>query len=367
MTGALLPEGFRDRLPPAAEAAARVLHAVVDTCTAHGYDRVQPPLVEYEAGLMQWLGKTGDGTLLFRASDPHDGAAVGLRPDITGQIARIAATRLGAAPRPLRLAYAGQVLRARAGQIDPARERTQVGAELIGADSVAAVREVLLVAIEALAAAGVGAISVDLTLPELVPALAYGPWPVPDPDALAAALDAKDAGSLAALGGERYRGLLEAAGPAGTAIARLRALGIGTGLVDRLEALVIGVPGVRITIDPTERHGFEYQSWIGFSLFGAVAGAPARTEIGRGGAYLVRHPDGTTEAACGFSLYTDALVDAGLGVVRRDCVFLPWGTAPDIGRTLRAAGHRTIAALSPDDEGPAATHRWTGSEIVRKG
>jgi ATP phosphoribosyltransferase regulatory subunit len=111
---ALLPEGFRDRLPPAAEAAAGLTRAIVDGFAAHGYERIAPPLVEHEAGLAAWLGKPLGGAL-FRASDPATGAALAIRPDITGQVARIAATRLADAPRPLRLAYAGPVLRARAG------------------------------------------------------------------------------------------------------------------------------------------------------------------------------------------------------------------------------------------------------------
>lgn len=365
MTGALLPEGFRDRLPPGAEASASVLRTIIDTCAAHGYERVQPPLVEYEAGLAQWLDKAG-GTPLFRSSDPQNGAALAIRPDITGQIARIAATRLADAQRPLRLAYGGQVLRARASQIDPARERTQAGAELIGSDSVAAVAEVLNMSVEALTRAGVGAISVDLTLPELVATLAAGPWKVANPVAVAAALDGKDAGSLRTLGAERYRALLDAAGPAESALTALAGLGIEAALIDRLSELVVGLSGVRVTIDPTERHGFEYQSWVGFSLFGQADDQPIRAEIGRGGAYLVRHPDGTTEPACGFSVYVDSLVDAGLGRRETPRVFLPHGTPPEVGARLRREGRATVAALSPDDVPAVGDYLWNGAEIVAK-
>jgi ATP phosphoribosyltransferase regulatory subunit len=110
-----------------------------------------------------------------------------------------------------------------------------------------------------------------------------------------------------------------------------------------------------LTLDPTERHGFEYQSWIGFSLFGRGLSG----EVGRGGSYAVLHPGGREEAAVGFSLYIDPLVDAGLGVVERRHVFLPVGTEPAAGAALRAEGWTTIAALSEADD-PAAlgcTHR----------
>src|SRR3546814_12845846 len=88
-----------------------------------------------------------------------------LRPDMTAQVGRIAATRLAQAPRPLRLCYAGPVIKLRANQLRPEREMTQVGAELIGTDSVAAAVEIVTIAIEALEFAGLSGITVDFTLP----------------------------------------------------------------------------------------------------------------------------------------------------------------------------------------------------------
>ncbi len=103
--------------------------------------------------------------------DPISQRMIGLRADMTPQIARIATTRLKDAPRPLRLFYAGQVLRVRGGEIRAERQVGQVGAELIGSDAVAADIEVAAVAAEALTALGIAGLSVDLTLPTLVPAL----------------------------------------------------------------------------------------------------------------------------------------------------------------------------------------------------
>jgi ATP phosphoribosyltransferase regulatory subunit len=363
LRGALLPPGFRDRLPPAAEAASQLVRTVVDAFAARGYERVAPPLVEAEASLQRWLGKPLGGAL-FRTSDPTTGEGLALRPDITGQIARIAATRLSAAPRPLRLAYAGPVLRGRAGQLSPERELTQAGAELVGSDDVPALAELITTALEALSAAGVTDLSVDLTTPELVPELAAGAWPVSDVEGLLAALDGKDWGALDA---ERtpYRALLEAAGGAEAALPRLAR--IAPELTARLSALAAALPGVRITIDPTERHGFEYHSWVGVSLFGSVGGTPLRSEIGRGGAYRVRHPDGTDERAAGVSLYLDMLVDAGLGASARRRIFLPEGTSADTGARLRADGWATVQALSPMDSDEGCSHIWHGDKPVAKG
>jgi ATP phosphoribosyltransferase regulatory subunit len=334
------------------------LRTCVDVAGAHGYQRVQPPLVEHEEELSTWLG-TGGGQLL-RAADPLTGAALALRPDITAQVARIAATRLAEEPRPLRLAYGGPVVRGRGTELEPARELVQAGAELIGSDGEAALREVLGVAVEALATAGVESISVDLTLPSLVAELAAHAWPVADVAAVARALDAKDAGALHGLGALDYALLLEAAGPAESALARLEAAGPALApALARLRPLVQELEDVRVTIDPTERHGFEYQS-LGFSLFGAVGGGPLRGEIGRGGAYHVRHPARGAEPACGFSLYLDPLIDAGLGQTVGRRLFLPAGTSRETAARLRKEGWATIAALSDGEQPSGCTHVLDG-------
>lgn len=347
MMNGLLPEGLRDRLPPEAEAAAAILRAVIDAIAAHGYGRVSPPLAEFEEELAGRL-KSARSKDLLRVIDPVSQRTLALRPDITAQIGRIATTRMTGAPRPLRLCYGGPVLKLRATQLRPERELIQAGAELVGSDSVAAAIEVIEIAIEALEAAGVTGITLDLTLPDLVDTLAAGPWPLETgkAEAVNAALDAKDAGALRAAGGETYLPLIAAAGPLDHAIAALRTLGLGDILESRLDALeaIAKALGdrVRITLDPTERHGFEYQSWIGFSLFGDELTG----EAGRGGSYTILHADGLEEPAIGFSLYLDPLVDAGLmqGTARR--VFIPLGTPSEAAAKLRAEGWITVAAIS---------------------
>jgi len=361
----LLPEGLRDRLPPEAEAASRLMHRVIVAIGRHGYERVSPPLAEFEESLVGRL-KSSRAQDLLRMVDPVSQRMLALRPDITAQIGRIAATRMGHAPRPLRLAYGGPVIKLRATQLRPERELAQAGAELIGSDSIAAVTEVILVALDALKAAGVKDITVDLTLPDLVDRLATDAMPI-DPSRVTevrALLDAKDAGGLAAAGADAYLPLLSAAGPIDSALARLRALDRTQALDSRLAgieqiAAAIG-DGVALTLDPTERHGFEYQSWIGFSLFGGGLTG----EIGRGGSYTIMHADGREEAAVGFSLYIDPLVDIGLGVEPARRVFLPLGHDAAAAATLRGEGWTTVAALSAQDEPNNCTHRLEGSQPV---
>ncbi|RZL98467.1 MAG: ATP phosphoribosyltransferase regulatory subunit, partial [Sphingomonas sp.] len=232
-TSGLLPEGFHDRLPPHADEAARVEARVLEAARLHGYERVDPPLAEFAAELAQRL-KAGGLTDAVRFVDPVGQATLAIRPDLTAQVARIAATRMGHHPRPVRLSYAGSVLKLRGRQLAPARELRQVGAELIGLDTVAAAREIVGVAVDAVAAAGVGAVSIDFTLPDLVDALAAGPLPVAAEalPALRDRLDAKDAGGVAAIA-PAYLPLVEAAGPFDAALARLRALDEGGVLATR--------------------------------------------------------------------------------------------------------------------------------------
>ena len=345
----LLPEGFRDRLPPQAEVAARVSRAMLDVLASYGYARVAPAMAEFESVLAKHGGDANRNQHL-RFTDPVSGHTLALRGDITVQVGRIATTRMKDAPRPLRLAYHGQVLRLRAKQLRPERELTQLGAELVGNDSVAAACEIVGVAMDALDAAGVKDITIDFTLPDLVERLAEKALPLAADkiDAVRSELDMKDAGGLSALGADAYLPLLAATGSFAEAVEKLRAIDAGGALASRiraLEAIASTVAGrANVTLDPTERHGFEYQSWFGFSLFSAQCSG----EIARGGSYRLGE-----EPAIGFSAYIDPLIDAGLAQGERRRLFLPLGTLPSKAAALRAEGWVTVSALSEDDTAEA--------------
>src|SRR6187551_904516 len=222
----LLPEGLEDRLPQSTAAAARIERAVLAVLDAHGYDRVRPPLIEF----MQSIARRMDGVKtrkLFRFVDPKSLRTLALRSDMTPQVGRIAATGLAGKPRPLRLCYAGQVARIAGDQLDPRREALQLGAELIGSDTVAAAAEVVELAIASLEAAGASGISVDFTLPDLVDTLAAAEFPLTaeQVQAVRRELDAKDAGGLREAGGEAYVPLLYASGPFAEARSEERRVG----------------------------------------------------------------------------------------------------------------------------------------------
>ncbi|MDD9928207.1 MAG: ATP phosphoribosyltransferase regulatory subunit, partial [Rhodospirillaceae bacterium] len=111
-TKALLPDGLRDGLPPDAAHESAIAARLVEAFGRFGYARVEPPLVEFEDTLLDGAAAS-IANATFRLMDPVSQRMMGVRADMTLQVARIATTRLANAPRPLRLAYAGQVLRVR--------------------------------------------------------------------------------------------------------------------------------------------------------------------------------------------------------------------------------------------------------------
>jgi ATP phosphoribosyltransferase regulatory subunit len=305
----LLPEGLEDRLPRAAATATRVMRTIHGVMEGHGYDRVLPPMIEFERSLASRMAGISSRRM-FRFVDPQSLRMMALRSDITPQIGRIAGTRLAA--RRVRCAVlcgAGrhhQGRRARSGARKAAmRRRTD------RRDNVAAAAEVVAVAIEALQAAGAG-VSVDFTLPDLVDTLAERAcrWRRARSTRCAAnsiprmpAAWSRRAGrpmsrcsmppAISPRRSTSWRRSMRAA--------RWRAVSPPARDCARLGGRA------RLTLDPAERHGFEYQSWFGFVLYAeGVRGA-----LGRGGTYRIAVPDGMEhgEVATGFSLYPDALID----------------------------------------------------------
>ncbi len=360
----ILPEGLEDYLQPGAARATRAMRAALDTLDGHGYDRVRPPLVEFEQSMATRMANVS-ANRMFRFVDPASLQMLALRSDMTVQVGRMAATSLNAAPRPLRLCYAGEVATIAPEGLDPARQSLQIGAELVGGDSAEAAAEIATLAIAALRAAGAENIGIDFTLPDLVDTLSENALPLPAEkrEAVRRELDMKDAGALKAVGGEAYLPLLYAAGPFEQALAHIAAIDAGGALASRIAGLRkvaehIG-DSARITLDPTERHGFEYQSWFGFTLYAdGVRGA-----MGRGGTYAI---GGTDEVATGFSLYLDPLVRVLPDQPPHRTAYLPPDHDKEVAADLRAKGWRTVNALI-ESENPVAlgcTHRLEGAEPV---
>src|SRR5690606_15770075 len=187
-------------LPPDAAFEAAMVERLMAAFAAWGYDRVKPPLLEFEDALLSGMGEAM-ASHTFRLMDPVSQRMMGLRADMTPQVGRIAASRLKNAPRPLRLSYAGQVLRVKGEQMRPERQIGQAGIELIGAESAAADAEAVLLAADALRQVGINDLVVDLNAPMLAVSFLRDSG-FADPAPLIAALDRKDAAAVKQLGGE---------------------------------------------------------------------------------------------------------------------------------------------------------------------
>jgi ATP phosphoribosyltransferase regulatory subunit len=352
---ALLPIGMADILPPDATFEADILNQLMTTFSSNGYERIKPPLIEFEDGLLCGLG-TAMATQTFRLMDPISQRMMGVRADMTPQVARIAATRLKKSARPLRLSYSGDVLRVKGTQLRPERQFTQVGAEIIGAGKAQADAEVVLLAIEALSNLGVKGLSVDLAIPTLIPALCNELMVSSDIEAqLRMALDRKDAASVNGLsdqigqsGSQLFSALLGAAGPADKTMQAMNTMRFGpkaaakrTTLNTVVDLIKIAVNDTQITIDPVENRGFEYHNGVTFTIFAHGV----RGEIGSGGRYLIENGTPAGEAATGFTLFMDTILRALPRPKSQDRIYLPFGTSSVIARKLRADGWIAVNGL----------------------
>jgi ATP phosphoribosyltransferase regulatory subunit len=379
---ALLPHGLRDTLPPDARIEADTVERLMAILGQYGYDRVKPPIVEFESSLLEGPG-AAMAQETFRLMDPISHRMIAVRADMTLQIARIATTRLVKSPRPLRLSYAGQVLRVHGSQLRPERQVGQVGAELIGSAAPEADAEVIAIAAEALHAVGVPGLSVDLTLPVLVPIILEALGVAGRPAAqLRAALDHKDAAAIAEIGGpaaEILGGLMAAAGPADRTLEQIRAIALPANAAAEVAALAEIVklirqaaPDLMLTIDPVENRGFEYHTGVTFTIFARNI----RGELGRGGRYIaggyqaenyVRRDPPEPQPATGFTLYTDTVLRALIFGPEPPRVFLPHGTERVIGVELRAGGWTTVAGLAPVGDPAEEARRLGCSHVLVEG
>jgi ATP phosphoribosyltransferase regulatory subunit len=376
---ALLPAGLHDVLPPRAAQESTVIGAIMDVFTSCGFEQVKPPLVEFEATLAG-NGANGGGSLagqMFRLMDPVSQRMMGVRADITLQVARIAGTRLSDVPRPLRLSYAGQVLRVRGNQLRPERQFAQAGVELIGADEVAADVEVIVLAAETLKTAGIAEPTIDINSPALVAnvlaELDLSTGAVAD---LRESLDRKDIGETEQIlrregaiftgGAKALCAMIASVGPAEEVVGELQAIELPAAARDevtRLAAVVAGVraalPDLSLTLDPVEYRGFEYQTGVSFTLFAEGV----RGELGRGGRYVTE----AGEPATGVSLYLDTIMRAVPEAKRAPRVYLPGDTAYAAGRALRDEGWITVNGFEDVTDVAAEARRLACTHYLADG
>lgn len=355
----LLPEGISDVLPSEARFLEKLRRSAVDLYRGYGYELVMPPLLEYTDSLLTGVGADLDLRTL-KLVDQVSGRLLGLRADITPQVARIDAHILNRAG-VVRLCYAASVLHARPLHPLATREPFYVGAELYGHPSVAADAEVLELAVRSLALAPVAQVRFDLGHTRILRALLeLDPAAQRLADEIVAALSTKDAAALAALSAE----LAAPAGPALRALARLHggeevlaaaraelpsspALAAALDELQQLVAVLRRV-GAAVSIDLADLHGFRYHTGATFAAY--AAGWPVA--LARGGRYDdIGRAFGRARPATGFSIDLRELTRLNQGTSAR-AILAPAGDDGQLAalvETLRAAGEVVIRRLGDDD------------------
>lgn len=319
-----LPTGVRDFLPRAARRRRAIAQRLLDTFESWGYQRIITPLFECADVLERGLGADARSAAI-RFIEPATGQVVALRPDITPQIARIAATRMADLGGPVRLCYEGAVARMTSGARGQ-REVLQAGVEFLDAGGPVADAELLALAAAALSTSAVAERSLDvghvvltrLALAELEDAS--------QEEQLTTCLRRKDRLGVAraahGLPG-RQRKLLESLptlfGDPALVLRRARKLALPKLAhvdLDKLEktlegALAAADKGVdlleNLTLDLGELRGFEYYTGMRVNAFVAGAGGP----VLRGGRYdglIERY--GRCSQATGFAVDIEALAQA---------------------------------------------------------
>jgi len=351
----LLPEHIADVLPSEARKIEELRRLMLDNFRLYGYELVMPPLLEYVESLMTGAGE--DTNLrTFKLVDQISGRMLGLRADMTTQVARIDAHLLNRAT-VTRLCYAGSVLHTLPSGLHATREPIQIGAEIYGHAGLEADAEIQELALGALALASFSEVRLDLTHVGVVRAiLEQDAAARKDHDQIVALLRGKDVPGLREL----------AAKYADTTRAALLALPNLYGDVDvlkRAREVLPDLPGINkalaelaalaasainraeVAIDLADLRGYQYESGAMFALY--VPGLP--NAVARGGRYdHVGEAFGRARPATGFSLVLRELARLLPTAERKHSIRAPWGNAPELKdkiAELRKSGEVVIQSL----------------------
>ena len=360
----LLPAGIDALLPAQAAAVEALRRALLDDCAGWGYRYVIPPLVEFTDSLLVGLGADLD-VLTCKFSDRISGRTLGVRADITPQVARIDAHSLAEAG-VTRLCYAGSTLHSTPQSVLSGRSPIQLGAELYGCADIAADLEVIDLMLTLLERADTveqhGPVTLDVGHVGVYEAVlrdagidaevadavfdALQRKSLPDLEAVFAGEQSELQTLLVTLvnlhGGvdvlDRARDSLEGIPDAQSAL-------------DQLEQVVATVaashPDVAVYIDLAELRGFRYHTGLVFAAYLEGFG----TAVAKGGRYdNVGAVFGRNRPATGFAFDLKALTAAsGHQSGTESWISAPESTDPKLEariRELRAAGRTVVLALN---------------------
>jgi len=354
----LLPDGIQDVLPHDAARLEALRRRLLDLFATWGYELVFPPLVEYIESLLTGSGHDLD-LMTFKITDQLTGRLMGVRADITPQVARLDAHCL---PREhtARYCYSSTVLNTLAQGLSTSRAPIQMGAELYGYAGVEADIEVMRLMLTTLESAGVTQIHLDLghvavfrelaqaaqlspsleaqlfdiyqrkSLPELADLLAQ----LPHATWFAALGQLSGDVSILATAQELFSDAPQAVKDA---LAQVQAVA---------EALQSTHPHVALSIDLSELRGYHYHTGLVFAAYTPRSAA----EIAKGGRYdHIGEAFGRARPATGFSADLNALVDFFSLAVMPTKIFAPAHVEPSVIAQLRAQNYIVIQALAGDN------------------
>jgi ATP phosphoribosyltransferase regulatory subunit len=366
----LLPEDIADVLPAKARKVEQLRRSLLDLYRSYGYELVAPPLLEFLDSLL-----TGTGSDLnlqtFKLVDQLSGRTLGLRADMTPQVARIDAHLLNRTG-VTRLCYAGPIAHTRTPIGCTSREELQLGAEIYGHAGWEADLEALSLLLQTLQTAGLKQVYLDLSHAGILTGiLADQAVSKEDIETLYGLLQSKDRSSLANWSrnlpqpvGQALMALTELSGPSTEVLVRARKVLPSNALVsdalsllERLTNAIASMPSApEVSIDLADLRGYQYHSGMMFTAYVDALSQP----IARGGRYdHVGQAFGRARPATGFSI--DLLTLAGLStdLEERSAIVAPWisdaGLSAAI-QALRAAGE-IVVQLAPGDAALSAEYR----------
>ena len=358
MSAWVLPDHIADVLPFEARHIEEIRRDLLDMAQCYGYELVMPPLLEHLESLLTGTGEALD-LQTFKLVDQLSGRMMGLRADSTPQVARIDAHLLNRRG-VTRLCYCGPVLHTRPGAPHATREPLQFGAEIYGHKGLEADLEILTLALDALQAAQVSAVSVDMADARIVHALVKdAQLSVHQQTLLQAALAAKDASEIKvitrdcpAAAAQALLQLVELYGDIAVLDEAQKILPDHAEIQDALAHLrwLAGhVEGTKFTFDLSDLRGYAYYSGAQFSLY-----APGASDaLARGGRYdEVGSIFGRKRPAVGFSLDIKALSSVAASRPLRAAIRAPWGEAAELRAAIAALRRQgeTVVCVLPGHE-----------------
>ena len=358
MSAWVLPDHIADVLPSEARHIEELRRGLLDTARSYGYELVMPPMLEYLESL---LTGTGEALALQTSKliDQLSGRTMGLRADMTQQVARIDAHLLNRSG-VTRLCYCGPVVHALPDRPRATREPFQFGAEIYGHEGLEADLEALHLALDCLKGAGVKDVIVDLADVRIVRSLLAGV--MVDEQVLRgvhAALASKDATGLAALTAnfpeasrEGLMALLQLYGGMEVLDKAEKVLERTAGVRDvlsHLRWLVQRLDGVKVSFDLADLRGYSYYSGTRFAIY-VPGGSDA---LVRGGRYdEVGAVFGRNRPAAGFSLDIKQLVAVVPERPLKAAIRAPWGDDVQVAAAIAALRQKgeTVVCVLPGHE-----------------